>query len=596
MADNKNINDLLTDKIAKFINAAFSVGDPRAKLNSKIKQVSYAASKADTPEKKAKLEAKLNKLYEKKQKIDDQGVTTGQKVTGFLGVAAMIVAAFVKVAKAGLQSYKKSITSTQQLAKTFKLINSEASAFGETLAKANAVASNQEATGKHTNALLDAEKVAANTFVNAIIDGINKAKKKIVEFLEDEDYTTLLAKHIVEANKMAFMNKGYSTSQIADYSDTAINYAVQTARGYEGNKGLNADALIESDEYKEALERANSWINGGMNSNMFQGGLAELLGEDYIPGLIMSAEVQAEYTKQLVDKLSKMGLEEQQSTLSSWENAGTILNNIAKNLYSFDEVISQDAIKVNDEKASKILEGVIMNYDKKDDLLSSIQQDVEKIANGEMDSSGRHEIDSSDNGGLTGGEDHTDFMADYLYNKYSTNLHGTTINADTGYWYDERGGKHLSPDNTGTGVNKINPSFWSTSSDNSSSNGFLDFLGRIADNFVSILTGSHGLNPTQNANRNAVNPHFAAGGIGRSPVTNATLFENGAEAIVPLDSQEGINYMASALREAGLAGGGQSNVNVNIYGADLSDERTRDQIARDIGERIQTITLREGGI
>ena len=475
------------------------------------------------------------------------------------------------------------------------------------------------------------------------------------------------------------LQQGVGTDRANSLALAGYNSAIAAARKTKGNEGLSTSEILNSAAFKTYIERYTQMASG-VNSNIFEGAAAQMLGSSYVPGMIRSQEEQAKVLEYILRQLAETNTVEQQADLmSTWENAGTILNNIAKNLYSFDEVISQDAIKVNDEKAGKILEGVIKDYDKKDDLLSNLRDDVRDIKNHQLSTDGVTRLDDnssggssissdSDNLGPTGSktlnellekygltdvyndaqqgyakkhagtgdaaDQQTDAYADYLFDKYSKYgsgyLGGTTYNADTGYWYDVYGGKHKVEPKTGyediahgqttmrgnqfgmeeDGVfkayeNETLPNGWSiqrevgrssASSDRASSNSFLDFLGRVADNFVNILTGTHGLNPTQNANLNAVNPHFAAGGVGRSPVTNATLFENGAEAIVPLDSQEGINYMANALREAGLTGGGQSNINVNIYGADLSDERTRDQIARDIGERIQTITLREGGI
>lgn len=85
--------------------------------------------------------------------------------------------------------------------------------------------------------------------------------------------------------------------------------------------------------------------------------------------------------------------------------------------------------------------------------------------------------------------------------------------------------------------------------------------GAAADNIISFTGGLNAGN-TQAWG-------FATGGIGTSPVTNATLFENGPEAVIPLTSELGKNFMAESLAKAAESSGtdsmvGTTNIN-NIH-------------------------------
>ena len=79
-------------------------------------------------------------------------------------------------------------------------------------------------------------------------------------------------------------------------------------------------------------------------------------------------------------------------------------------------------------------------------------------------------------------------------------------------------------------------------------------------------------------------------------IDGATLFENGPEAVIPLSSQEGINYLSNAMKEAGGTGS-NINVTVELSGINIADnDRQWNEVARNIGERINTIIRREGSV
>ena len=95
--------------------------------------------------------------------------------------------------------------------------------------------------------------------------------------------------------------------------------------------------------------------------------------------------------------------------------------------------------------------------------------------------------------------------------------------------------------------------------------------------------------------------HFAAGGIGTHEINNATLFEdNKKEAVIPLESQSGIDYLASAMREAqggSLDGGSSVTINLSLNGIFDTDDRGKwEQLAEKLGETIQIQMHRRGDL
>lgn len=108
------------------------------------------------------------------------------------------------------------------------------------------------------------------------------------------------------------------------------------------------------------------------------------------------------------------------------------------------------------------------------------------------------------------------------------------------------------------------------------------------------LFEKHGFGVVDNRTSNEI-PTFgskkyfpkASGGIVTGP-TKTLMGEGGrAEAVIPLETQGGIEYLSNALKMAGLGGGsGQTTVNVNLRGEilDMNDYNTRR-----LGERLAAI-------
>lgn len=89
---------------------------------------------------------------------------------------------------------------------------------------------------------------------------------------------------------------------------------------------------------------------------------------------------------------------------------------------------------------------------------------------------------------------------------------------------------------------------------------------------------------------------FASGGIGTSKVTGATLFENGPEAVIPLDSDLGKTFMADAIAKANEGATGGDTINVHIDGPVFTEnERQLNHWAEQLGDRYVQVKARRGG-
>lgn len=94
---------------------------------------------------------------------------------------------------------------------------------------------------------------------------------------------------------------------------------------------------------------------------------------------------------------------------------------------------------------------------------------------------------------------------------------------------------------------------------------------------------------------------FASGGIGTREINNATLFEgNKAEAVIPLESREGIDFLAKALEEAGANSESQRpniTINLTLQGIfDTDDPIKWNQLVTKLAESIDIQTQRHGSL
>jgi hypothetical protein len=83
-------------------------------------------------------------------------------------------------------------------------------------------------------------------------------------------------------------------------------------------------------------------------------------------------------------------------------------------------------------------------------------------------------------------------------------------------------------------------------------------------------------------------PHFATGGIGTKESLITAFEGDKAEAVIPLESQAGIDYLANAMREAGGMSGAGNNIEVNLnVGMMVADnEEQIDRLTRMISDKL----------
>lgn len=92
---------------------------------------------------------------------------------------------------------------------------------------------------------------------------------------------------------------------------------------------------------------------------------------------------------------------------------------------------------------------------------------------------------------------------------------------------------------------------------------------------------------------------FANGGIGTKEVNNATLFEGDKkEAVIPLETTEGIRYLSDALQQAGYGGGtgGDSyTINLTLSGINIADNEAQwEKVGKKLAEVIDVQRQRRG--
>lgn len=92
-------------------------------------------------------------------------------------------------------------------------------------------------------------------------------------------------------------------------------------------------------------------------------------------------------------------------------------------------------------------------------------------------------------------------------------------------------------------------------------------------------------------------PAAATGGVGTKESLVRAFEGDKAEAIIPLETPEGVNYLASAMKQAGMgAGGAGSNitVNVNMRGLDIRNRAEVEKFANQVAEVIEVQVQRRG--
>lgn len=626
--------------------AKYKADQEKAKADFEAKQ---AAKFAKANPFMSKADKKYNKLFSERTTKALTRFVTGE---GILSPLTIAFATLTKAAKDLVRGFNDIMPKIKEFGNNVHTVNTDFSATANYLQQTDI----QNQLEKEAR---DYKKSAPGAWLSARGRDIANVWTGLItgSGVSNDDTISQLAREKLLAQK-SNIEKGLREHGIQDAYTTAsggtgsISSAISIAAAKEASKyainaGLTAPQLIETEQYKEALNRYTSMALGSVDNDTSEGFIASLLGESYVPGVTRSADVKADYITKMIDALSDMSFAEQQDALSSWANAGTVLNQVGKNLYSFDEVISQDAIEVDDKKASEILGNILTDLKDKDNILKDMGANLDNIAGG-TDGTGpsdavKDAIHSSleENqetiGKLQAGEGRHRITGNFISSWASGQEDGTyrsgSLYSDSKYVYElqqhsDATGKILESEwktlgtldqwiakmsgNFNSRYERINMKYLDLGLDDGVTAGDQAALAAKVAAIYEVGNRSHGLATTLTSDKNndAFNINtggssgesgggghgFAIGGVGTHRVDGATLFENGPEAVIPLSSQEGINYLSNAMKEAGGTGS-NINVTVELSGINIADnDRQWNEVARNIGERINTIIRREGSV
>ena len=564
------------------------------------------------------------------EKTKDRGVL---KVVSDIKSAILPIASLVALVKHGNQVGQQAVNNTKELSDKFNTLGGDLTSFSAYLREATTAAKNRAATNTTADAILDASRANAREQSFGWLGNLwSGAKKKAAETISGTNLQTISYNEYLAQAQNQLMNKGYDMSQLGLLSDAAVTYAWKNASQYSQNTGLDANAIFQTTQFQSEFSRILGILAGGATDAVFQGYLAESLGEAYIPDVTRSKSVMADYQLGMLTTLANMSLTSQQDKLSEWDNAGTVLQSIGKNLYSFDEVISQNAIEVEDKKASKILGEIETNLKDKDAILNDMEADLGSISGrtgGTGGTGGTGSTPSSGSDKTFGGSLPGDYKTDAATNSAAGMLKAIVGNFVSAYgagtadggsvgWQLMSNGTNIYKKNTvTTAAGEISETYenlgtiyeWIKEMSKNFNPHYAGLSIRYADN-ANVSTAMqqtlmNKVNAAYQAGRNGedftspyinTNKSYASGGVGTHRVDGATLFENGPEAVIPLSSPEGINYLANAMKEAS-GSGSNINVTVELSGINIADnDRQWNEVARNIGERINTIIRREGSV
>ena len=214
-----------------------------------------------------------------------------------------------------------------------------------------------------------------------------------------------------------------------------------------------------------------------------------------------------------------------------------------------------------------------------DKELYSFTEDLEKNLKGKVDSSYSDYIKSSNPSSSTTG----------MYEKNKVQAKRDILNEFAGYgytkvWIDKLGEASVEDLKS-----------WLDWTRNKIANGENHFDG-IPSKMYQTIFGKPGEN--NSGMYGGSRPGLATGGLVTGPMP-INVGEGGrAEAIVPLETQKGIDYMASVLKQAGLeSGGGSTTVNVSLNGQILEmNDYNATRLANKIGAIIDNQKNRRGSI
>lgn len=428
-----------------------------------------------------------------------------------------------------------------------------------------------------------------------------------------------------------------------------------TGRDKDGNLISLADARADERYSKVAAAFTNLVASGG-KYDMFNADLATAWGFEqgkWNPNVqytdAFMADLRSQYLTEAMTKYMSGGstaLADMQNRLAKTQK---IISTMAGQLFSFDEVESQQAVSMEDtaDATNMYGEDITEKLRNQEELLDKLAkkyglsyeqvQNIRKILTDTGlsltdialllaagirfdDDSTATIIDMATSFGLTAEE------IIKAYNMYDNDLSKAAEElrkmAEKGidvhiYLHDKEGGLQTDSDTTAaTGSSHEHE----TGRGSGSENNYKNLLEEMTDEelkerdpagwerkhlFESLTDG--GTHPAGKEFPSFYDPSgykqsgnklkFATGGIGTSKITDATLFENGPEAVIPLTTDIGKQFMADAIQTAiGDTNIGGDTINVKIDGPVFTEsERQLNKWATEFGDRYAQIKARRGG-
>lgn len=557
--------------------------------------------------------------------------------------------------------------------------------------------------GEHMSAQLgyDAAKEARrklsaeNNSLSFLVTGFKKVTTALTKFSDTlKQAAAITFQYMGEMTKMQGARSGLSVSASSKVYHTSRAIAMQ--RMQQLYPDLSMEELISTDLYSEIYSSLmNAIIHGGevkntmLSTEGWEGWAFENLG--YNPNVDYSEEAQADARRRYLESIQELGTDEEKAErMKYYRNQSRLLKQIAGQLFSFDEVETQQAISMADtidsvddfgNETTQLLrdqedlwQELIQKYGLTQQQIDNIKRlmnatgisltdikalleagvkfddattnniihlmnttgisvsdivrlleagitldaaTVEKLIAAYEKGLNTTDIVNAINGlGLDVFLDMNTTIEDILKWLKDHPFYGTDASKednDRKITVDERraqadamqkemddrfdgaigkfGGHDPNEDKTGyIGPDRTN---------NSTYHSILEASQQAAHRNTTNASVMDSLNALlDKSNRTSLGAAFATGGIGTSKVTNATLFENGPEAVIPLSSELGKQFMADALSKAtdGNTNIGGDTININIDGPTiLSDDHSLTKLATLVGDTYTQVKARRGG-
>lgn len=506
--------------------------------------------------------------------------------------------------------------------------------------------------GKHmqTQASYDVAKNSVdlmksnNNALKWLTDGIKKLYTGIVE------YSGILKQAIqITQQQMATIAQMQGSQAGISYGASGQMYHTARSIALMRMRALNPDrsdeSLLSDEMYQQiynsllsAMISGGAVANTGYTTEGWEGWAFENLG--WSPNVDYSSEAQADARRRYLEMLANLDNDEKAAEqIKYYKNQSRLLKSIAGQLFSFDEVESQQAISMEDsvDATNMYGEDITEKLRNQEELLDELAkkyglsyeqvQNIRKILT-DTDLS-LSDIALLLAAGISFDDDSTTAIIDMAtrfglsteeiikaYNMYDNDLSKAAEElrkmAEQGidvhvYLHDKEGYLQADYDTTtATGSSQEHEIGRGSSNENY----YKNLLEEMADEelkerdpagwerkhaFESLTDG--GTHPAGKEFPSFYSPTFATGGIGTSKITDATLFEKGPEAVIPLTTDIGKQFMADAIQTAiGDTNIGGDTINVKIDGPVFTEsERQLNKWATEFGDRYAQIKARRGG-